>query len=107
MILTTDVKIGQVVKSKSGRDKGRLFLVLRIEDERHVWITDGGLRGIERPKRKKLMHLMLYHDVIEDFYDAQLPVSMNNAKIRDHLRPFQTENKRVFKGGTDVQEGRN
>ncbi|MDO5689670.1 MAG: KOW domain-containing RNA-binding protein [Tissierellia bacterium] len=91
MILTTDVKIGQVTKSKSGRDKGRLFIILKIVDENYVLISDGGLRGIERPKKKKIKHLMIYRDVIENFMDDSLPVSMNNAKIRECLRPFQTE----------------
>jgi len=41
--------IGRLVKSKAGRDKGRLFLILQIIDEHYVFIADGDLR----PQRKR------------------------------------------------------
>ncbi len=52
----TEVKIGTVVRSKAGRDKGDLFIVLRTEDN-YAYIANGILRKVERPKKKKLMHL--------------------------------------------------
>ncbi|WP_322172347.1 KOW domain-containing RNA-binding protein [Acutalibacter caecimuris] len=47
---------GQVVKSKAGRDKGRF---LAIVDLAPPWalVCDGKQRPLERPKRKKLLHL--------------------------------------------------
>lgn len=49
---TSDITIGQVVKSKAGRDKGRIFLVLDIIDDQHILIVDGDLRKLDNPKRK-------------------------------------------------------
>lgn len=91
MELTTDMTVGQVVKSKSGRDKGRIFLVLKIVDDKMVLIVDGKLRGVERPKLKKIKHLMVYNDIIENIVDDSIPASMNNAKIRECLRPYNTK----------------
>lgn len=51
------ISVGQVVQSKAGRDKGRFFIVIDLPDEAHALIVDGGLRKINRPKRKKLKHL--------------------------------------------------
>lgn len=96
MQLTTDVAVGQVVKSKSGRDKGRIFLVLEIVDDKMVLIVDGKLRGIERPKLKKIKHLMLYKDIHTDFKDDSIPASMNNSRIRECLKPYQKD---ISKGG--------
>lgn len=47
---------GHIVRSKAGRDKGNLFVVLRTE-ENYAYIANGILRKVDRPKKKKLMHL--------------------------------------------------
>ena len=88
MELNTDLKKGQVVKSISGRDKGKVFLIFELVDDDMVTIVNGKLRGVEKPKLKKVKHLMIYKDVLDDFYDEKLPVSMNNSKIRDLLKPY-------------------
>ncbi len=33
MVTTTDILIGQFVKSKAGRDKDRIFIIIEIVDE--------------------------------------------------------------------------
>ena len=51
-----DFQIGQIVFSKSGRDKGMAFIVLSTEGE-YVYLADGKLRLISQPKKKKLKHV--------------------------------------------------
>ena len=51
--------IGQVVTSKAGRDKGRSFLVTVVFDQQHVYLVDGTLRKLAKPKKKKLKHLSM------------------------------------------------
>ncbi len=50
-------KIGDLVLSESGRDKGRIFMIVGIIDEAYVYIADGSLRKLENPKKKKIKHL--------------------------------------------------
>ena len=45
-----------IVISLNGRDEGKHFFVLGIEDE-YVLLANGKGRRIERPKRKKLKHV--------------------------------------------------
>lgn len=52
-----EIVIGQLVKSKAGRDKDRKFLVLDIVDENFVLLVDGDLRKISSPKSKKVKHI--------------------------------------------------
>jgi LSU ribosomal protein L14E len=47
-----DTSIGRIVKSKAGRDKDRIFIIVGVADEKHVLIADGDLRKIEKPKKK-------------------------------------------------------
>lgn len=88
METTTDILIGQVVKSKAGRDKDKLFLVLDIVDDNYVMLVDGKLRKLENPKKKKIKHLMIYKSVIDDLSEVKANNEINNAYIRKVLIPF-------------------
>ena len=47
------------VLSLSGRDAGRIHLIIEIIDENYVLIADGKHRKLEKPKKKKLKHLRI------------------------------------------------
>ena len=47
---------GQRVRSKAGRDKGRTFAVIGIEGQM-LFLADGSLRKLDRPKAKKIRHV--------------------------------------------------
>ena len=60
---------GTVVVSRTGRDRYRTFIVvdcdLHIDNPETlqgsrvcVWVTDGGRRGVEKPKLKNLSHVI-------------------------------------------------
>lgn len=55
--MTTPIEPGRIVRSKAGRDAGRLFLVVGVIDREHLLLADGDLRKLEKPKKKKLRHL--------------------------------------------------
>ncbi len=56
---------GQVVYSKSGRDKRRPFIVVDF-DGQYVYLVDGELRKLQKPKKKKCMHVQIVNTVIDD-----------------------------------------
>lgn len=86
---TKDIVIGQVVKSRAGRDKGNIFLVLDIVDDKHVLIVDGDIRKLDRPKKKKVKHLTIYNTVLKELeYKLENNIKINNAYIRKLLEPF-------------------
>ena len=88
METTTDISVGQIVKSKAGRDKDTLYLVLNIVDLSYVTVVDGRLKKLENPKKKKIKHLMIYNDVIDDLSKEIDSNKVNNAYIREVLTPF-------------------
>jgi len=57
------IGIGTIVKARNGRDKDKFFVVTGFIDEIYVLIADGRSRTISRPKKKKLKHLSVKHDV--------------------------------------------
>lgn len=48
---------GNLVISKKGRDKGKLFVVLYMVGADFAFLCDGDLRKVSRPKKKKCLHL--------------------------------------------------
>ena len=77
---------GMVVKSVSGRDMKRYFLVVGMETDEYVLISDGDLRRIEKPKRKKIKHLAATPDISKELQDKlQKGERITNSEIRDVL----------------------
>lgn len=78
--------IGQYVRSKAGRDKDRVFIVMKIVDENYLLIADGDLRRIEKPKKKKIRHLTMIDQVSESLKDKLSgDGKINNAFVRREI----------------------
>ena len=52
-----DIYPSLFVQSIAGRDKGKIFVVLSVQEENYVLISDGRMRKADHPKRKKMKHL--------------------------------------------------
>lgn len=79
--------LGKVVHSKSGRDKGKYFIIISIIDAEYVYISDGDLRKIEKPKKKKLKHLGFTNLMADEIREAILSDGrISNSKIRKFLK---------------------
>ncbi len=85
-----DYKVGQVVYSKAGRDAGKKFIIVSIPDESYVYISDGDLRKIEKPKRKKAKHLIITEEVIKPLNEKLLNnMNVTNSEVRRALEDPQ------------------
>ncbi len=51
------VELGSIVISKAGRDQGRAFVVVGEVDDDFVMVANGGLRKMDRQKKKRRKHL--------------------------------------------------
>ena len=56
---------GTVVRSAAGRDKGGFFVVLSVEGG-YAYLSDGKRRPLDRPKKKKQIHLAATNTVVPD-----------------------------------------
>ena len=76
-IILTDNILGRVVYSKTGRDKGKIFVIIQVVNDRYVMLADGDLRKIENPKMKNVCHLkftrMKADDVMECSHRGEHP----------------------------------
>jgi len=74
--------VGDIVRSKAGRDKGKTLVVTQVLAAPYVLVCDGDLRKLDRPKRKKLMHLMHCPHLPRMVIDEK---TVCDANIRKHL----------------------
>lgn len=87
--MAMDLKLGQVVKSKQGRDKGKLYLVYQIISENYVLLVDGNKRTVERPKKKKIKHLMVYKSENDDIIEKLNKKELDDFFIKKSLDSFR------------------
>ena len=79
--------LGKVVNSKAGRDMHRNFIVVGIINNEYVYISDGELRKVAKPKKKKVKHLSFTDTVAEEIRDALLSEKeVTNSKIKIFLQ---------------------
>ncbi len=75
---------GEIVISKAGRDKGRNLIILKQLDEKHLLLVDGDLRPLDKPKKKKIIHLQKTNrrtDRLEEAVETK-----NNKLLRDEIK---------------------
>lgn len=91
-----EYSIGQVVFSKSGRDKGRAFIVIQIENE-YLYLVDGDLRKLSKPKKKKNKHVQKTNYIIESIKKKiEDGVELNDAEIRKSLEPYSPSSRNAI-----------
>lgn len=56
-----EIAKSNIVRSSAGRDRGKLFCVMRVEGE-YLLLADGKSRRVESPKRKKRRHVLFIAD---------------------------------------------
>ncbi len=80
-----EIKAGSIVRSIAGRDKGTEFIVLSKDGE-FVFLADGDIRKVDRPKKKKLKHIQASEKVSE-FVASKLADTgkVSNAEVRKAL----------------------
>lgn len=74
-----DLKRGQIVIAKAGREKGKKLVILEANNQ-YCMLCDGKERPLERPKRKNRKHIALTRMVL-----APQEIATNRA-VRAALR---------------------
>lgn len=86
-----EIAKSNIVRSNAGRDRGKLFCVLRVEGE-YLLLADGKSRKVESPKRKKRRHVLF---VADD--DTRLSAKIRsdekitNSELRKALAEYREE----------------
>lgn len=85
------LEVGQFVRSKAGRDRGDVFLVLELLEGDQVMIVDGHRRPLDRPKKKKVKHLQACKRRVADFEAVKKDPEFNDARVRALIKTYKRQ----------------
>ena len=77
-------KRGQIIRSTAGHDKGDFQVILEVLAPYAV-VCDGKRRALEKPKKKKFLHMAPTQTVVPE------DCLVTNRQIRNALRPFREQ----------------
>lgn len=84
--------LGKIVYSKAGRDQGKVFVVVSILNDEYVYVCDGSLRPVEKPKRKKIKHLEFTNIIAEEIGSLLMSdEKVTNAIIKRILQSYDND----------------
>lgn len=96
-----NLRVGQLVYSRAGRDRGRPFLVWDIPSPRRVLLVDGKLRRVAKPKLKNILHVQPVGRVAEDIaLKRARGDSISDAEVRRALERLLGEGEAACKETT-------
>ena len=79
-----DIKVGSIVVSAAGHDKGGIFTVIGFAQQEYALIADGKFRKLEKPKKKKFKHLKPIGEL-----EQNNPIQ-TNRQLRTVLKQYNT-----------------
>lgn len=80
---------GQLAISRSGHDKGRIYVILKEEAD-SVYLADGKIRFREKPKKKNKKHIQVIRKLPEHITEL-LPQNreFRNEEIKRAIKLYQ------------------
>jgi len=84
--------LGQIVYSRSGRDAGRAFIIVKMENDDYVYISDGDMRRFEKAKKKRVKHIRQTDFVDNDIMNRLIEGNnVSNSLIRKTLSCYKCD----------------
>ncbi|WP_461809654.1 KOW domain-containing RNA-binding protein [Faecalimonas sp.] len=77
-------EVGMLAKSKAGHDKENVYVLIDM-DNSYVYLADGRIRTLEKPKKKKYKHVQIIREINKD-----IPVT-DNVAIKRILKLYNRE----------------
>ena len=77
-------EVGMLAKSKAGHDKDNVYVVIGLDDL-YVYLADGRIKTIEKPKKKKYKRIQIIREKNKD-----IPVT-DNVAIKRILKLYNRE----------------
>lgn len=55
-------QIGKLAFSKAGHDKDSIYVIIKFDQE-YVYLVDGILKKLEKPKKKRIKHIQIINEI--------------------------------------------
>ena len=79
--------IGRLVYSQTGRDADKAFVVIRTDQKGFLFLADGDIRKVEKPKPKNPKHIKATNYTLEELREVLLKGELpENHILRTNIR---------------------
>ena len=70
---------GLLASSKAGHDKDKIYVIIK-EDKEYVWLADGTIKTVSKPKKKRKKHIQ----PIKCFHNEEMRARLlENKEVSD------------------------
>jgi len=89
--MMNEFEVGGFAVSTAGHDSDQCYVIFQIEEE-YVYLVDGRIRTVERPKRKKKKHIQMLEQSDTILADKVKNKSVKNEEIKRAIKLLQYGN---------------
>ena len=79
---------GMFATSKAGHDKGNVYFIIR-EDQEYVYLVDGRLRTVDKPKKKNKKHVQIIRDNRHLTLSIEEKEQISNEAIKRAIKEYE------------------
>ncbi|MFT4147158.1 MAG: RNA-binding protein [Mobilitalea sp.] len=83
--MINEIIIGCFAKSIAGHDTDNYYVIIQ-EDSEYVYLVDGRIRTLERPKKKKKKHVSILSEYDQSILNKVKNSSINNEEIKRAIK---------------------
>lgn len=83
--------VGKFAKSKAGHDKDQIYVILK-EDAEYVYLVDGKIKTIDKPKKKRKKHIQI---ILKEDENVSRKINENEMLTNEEIK---VAIKRAFDG---------
>ncbi len=86
-----EITVGMPARSLAGHDKDACYVICRVEED-YVWLADGRLRPLEKPKKKKKKHIQIQYEIPENLQEKlQRGEALRNEDIKRGIKMLKKQ----------------
>lgn len=78
---------GMFATSKAGHDKGNVYFIFR-EDQEYVYLVDGVIRTLDKPKKKNKKHIQMIKDNSHLTLSIEEKKQISNEAIKRAIKEY-------------------
>lgn len=89
--MMNELVIGGYAVSTAGHDSGKYYVIFQMVNE-YVYLVDGRIRTIDKPKKKKILHVQALPQSNQDLIDKVINKTVKNEEIKRAIKMVQYGN---------------
>ena len=86
------------MEATAGHDSGKYYVILQIDGE-YVYLVDGKIRTLDRPKKKKSIHIRVLSENNQELAERVRSGKVRNEEIKRAIKQLNAK-KSVYGGET-------